>query len=89
MNKNELAESVAAEAGISKSDASKALDATFSRIGKALKDGEEVRLKDFGTFSVQHRPARAGRNPKTGEALTVEAQNVPKFKPAKGLKDAV
>ncbi|MBL4721773.1 MAG: HU family DNA-binding protein [Alphaproteobacteria bacterium] len=89
MNKNELIASVAEESELSKGDAAKAVDAVFETITKALKDGGDVRLVGFGTFSVTARAASVGRNPRTGEKIQIKASNQPKFKAGKGLKDAV
>lgn len=89
MNKNDLVASVATDAGISKADAAKAVDSVFDNIAKALRNGTEVRLVGFGTFSVGHRKATTGRNPQTGAMIQIPASNQPKFKAGKGLKDAV
>ncbi len=89
MNKNDLVATVATNAGISKSDAAKAVDGVFSAISDTLKDGGEVRLVGFGTFSVAQRAATTGRNPRTGESIQIPASKQPKFKAGKGLKDAV
>lgn len=89
MNKSELIEAIADSADMSKVAAGKALDATISAIGKALKKGDTVSLIGFGTFTVRKRAARAGRNPQTGEALKIKASKVPAFKAGKTLKDAV
>ncbi|MEE4350279.1 MAG: HU family DNA-binding protein [Pacificimonas sp.] len=89
MNKQELVASVADHADLSRADAGKAVDAVFGTIEGALKDGEEVRLVGFGTFSTAHRKASTGRNPRTGEPMQIKASNQPKFKAGKGLKDAV
>ena len=89
MNKNDLVATVASNAGISKSDAAKAVDGVFSAISDALQKGEEVRLVGFGTFSVAQRAATTGRNPRTGESIQIPASKQPKFKAGKGLKDAV
>ncbi len=89
MNKQELISSVADTAGLSKGDASKAVEAVFDVISGALKKGDEVRLVGFGTFSVSKRKASTGRNPRTGEPMTIKASTQPKFKAGKGLKDAV
>ena len=88
MNKNDLINAVA-ETGLTKVDAAAAVDAVFGAIVGSLKSGDDVRLVDFGTFSVKHRPASEGRNPRTGEKLQIPAANVVKFKAGKGLKDAV
>ncbi len=89
MNKNDLIASVADDAGISKADATKAVDAVLSSIAKSLKKGDEVRLVGFGTFSVAKRAASEGRNPRTGEKIKIPASKQPKFKAGKALKDAV
>ncbi|MDB2668951.1 HU family DNA-binding protein [Alphaproteobacteria bacterium] len=89
MNKNDLISQVASDAGITKADATKAVDSVFDNIAGALGQGGEVRLVGFGTFSVSHRKATTGRNPRTGEAIQIKASNQPKFKAGKALKDAV
>ena len=89
MNKAELVESVVKHANISKADAGKAIEATFSAIEGALSDGDTVSLIGFGTFSVSDRAERSGRNPRTGETIQIAASRVAKFKAGKGLKDAV
>ena len=89
MNKNDLVASVASGAGLSKADATKAVDAVLDSITSSLKGGTEVRLVGFGTFSVSRRQATTGRNPRTGETIQIAASNQPKFKAGKGLKDAV
>ncbi len=89
MNKNELISSVADHSGLSKADASKAVEAVFETVTKTLSSGGEVRLVGFGTFSVTQRKASTGRNPRTGEKMTIKASTQPKFKAGKGLKDAV
>jgi DNA-binding protein HU-beta len=89
MNKNELIASVSGSAGISKADASSAVDGVFDAISNTLAAGGEVRLIGFGTFSVANRAASVGRNPRTGEAIQIAAATRPKFKAGKGLKDAV
>ena len=89
MNKSELIEAVAKTAGISKSTAGDALDATLSAIKVALKKEQSVTLVGFGTFKVGKRAARTGRNPRTGEAIKIKAAKVPKFSAGKALKDAV
>jgi DNA-binding protein HU-beta len=80
---------VAEESGLSKADAGKAVDAVFSCIEAALKQGDDVRLVGFGTFSVAERGASTGRNPRTGETIKIAASKQPKFKAGKGLKDAM
>lgn len=89
VNKSELIEAIAQEAGISKSAAQKALDATTNAVTNALKNGDTVTLVGFGTFYVGERAERQGRNPKTGEPLTIAAAKTPKFRAGKALKDAL
>ncbi|MER2299169.1 MULTISPECIES: nucleoid-associated protein HU-beta [Pseudomonas] len=89
MNKSELIDAIAASADISKAAAGKALDAVIDSVTGALKDGDDVVLVGFGTFSVKERAARTGRNPQTGKAIEIAAAKVPGFKAGKGLKDAV
>lgn len=89
MNKSELIAIMAAEADISKAEAGKALDALTNAIAYTLKQGDAVTLVGFGTFSVSERAERQGRNPATGEAVTIPAGKSPKFKAGKVLKDAV
>jgi DNA-binding protein HU-beta len=89
VNKNELIASVADHSGISKADAARAVDATIASIEGALKAGDEVRIVGFGTFSVSRRAATTGRNPRTGEAISIPASNQPKFKAGAPLKAAV
>lgn len=89
MNKGELIESVATSAGLSRADATKAVDAVLESVTRTLANGGGVSLVGFGTFSVKARAARMGRNPRTGEAIQIKASNVPGFKAGKALKDAV
>lgn len=89
MNKSELIDAIATEAGISKAAAQKALDATTNAVTNALKNGDTVTLVGFGTFYVGERAERQGRNPKTGEPLTIAAAKTPKFRAGKALKDAL
>ena len=89
MNKAEMADRLAARSGVSKSVAKEAVDGVFAAIGEALADGEEVRIAGFGTFGTRNRPARTGRNPRTGEAVSISASRLPTFKAGKTLKDAV
>ncbi len=89
MNKQELIGNVAESTGLTKNDASKAVEAVFDSISGVLKRGDEVRLVGFGTFSVSKRKASTGRNPRTGEPMSINASTQPKFKPGKGLKEAV
>ena len=89
MNKGELIDAVANSAGLSRADATKAVDAVLDSITSTLSSGGSVSLVGFGTFSVKARAARMGRNPRTGEAIHIKASNVPGFKAGKALKDAV
>ena len=89
MNKNDLVAVVADNAGLSKADAAKAVDAVVDGITDALKAGDDVRLVGFGTFLVSPRAASTGRNPRTGATIQIPASNQPKFKAGKGLKDAL
>jgi DNA-binding protein HU-beta len=89
MNKGELAAAVADRANLSKSQATTAVDAVFDVISERLRAGDEVRVLGFGNFSVASRAASTGRNPQTGEAIQIKASKQAKFKPGKGLKDAV
>lgn len=89
MNKNELIGAVSETSGLSRSDTLRAVEGVFDAISGALKNGDEVRLVGFGTFSVAKRKASTGRNPRTGEPMKIGASSQPKFRPGKGLKDAV
>ena len=89
MNKTELIEAIAEKAGVSKATAQSVLDATTDTIRNSLKQGDNVALVGFGTFSVGARAAREGRNPKTGETIKIKASKNPAFKAGKALKDAV
>jgi len=89
VNRNELVDAVSNKTDMRKSEASKAVDAVFDSIAEALKDGDEVRLVGFGTFSVASRAATEGRNPRTGEKIKIAASKQPKFKPGKGLRDSL
>ena len=89
MNKNDLVASVADSTGLSKADSTSAVDAVFDTITDALKKGGDVRLVNFGTFSVTRRQASEGRNPRTGERIQIPASNQAKFKAGKGLKDSL
>lgn len=89
MNKNDLVALVAEAAALTKTDASKAVDAVFDGIADSLKKGDEVRLVGFGTFAVSERAATEGRNPRTGEKIAIPASKQPKFKAGKNLKDAL
>jgi DNA-binding protein HU-beta len=80
MNKAEIVEAIAAESGLSKADAKRALDAFVTSVSKSLKKGDRVALVGFGSFSVTKRTARKGRNPQTGKEITIAAKKVVKFK---------
>jgi len=88
-NKNDLVAAVAESTGLSKTEAATAVDAVFQAISNALKEGDEVRLVGFGTFAVTDRAASEGRNPRTGEKISIPASKLPKFKAGKGLKDSI
>jgi len=89
MNKGDLIDVVADDAGLSKADATRAVEAVINAVTKALKSDQQVSLVGFGTFVVKKRAARQGRNPRTGETIQIAASNVPGFKAGKALKDAV
>ena len=89
MNKNDLIASVASSAGLSKSDATRAIESFLDAITNALKRDEKVSIVGFGNFSVSHRKATTGRNPQTGAAIQIPASNQPKFSAGKALKEAV
>ena len=89
MNKTELIEHIAQNADISKAAAGRALDATIGAVKSTLKKGGTVALVGFGTFAVTKRAARKGRNPRTGAEIKIKAARIPRFRPGKGLKDAV
>ena len=89
MNKAQLVDKIAENADISKAAAGRALDALTDSVTAALKDGDQVALVGFGTFSVRERAARSGRNPQTGEPIQISAAKIPTFKAGKALKDAV
>lgn len=89
MNKQELVNKVAELSGLSKANAETAVAALFDAITDSLKQGEEVRMVGFGTFSVSQRAAKEGRNPRTGETIAIAAAKAVKFTAGKGLKDTV
>ncbi|UOR11402.1 HU family DNA-binding protein [Halobacillus amylolyticus] len=89
MNKTELVNKVAEVSGLSKGDASKAVDSTLESITEALANEDSVQLIGFGNFEVRERAARKGRNPQTGEEIEIAASKVPAFKPGKSLREAV
>ena len=89
MNKTELVAAIAEKTELSKKDAEKALKAFTDVVAEELAKGEKIQLVGFGTFEVADRPAREGRNPKTGETMKIAASKAPKFKAGKALKDVV
>ncbi|MCD9475813.1 DNA-binding protein HU [Photobacterium carnosum] len=89
MNKLELVEKIAHDADVSKTAASRVLDCFIETVTETLKNGDSVALIGFGTFKVNHRAARVGRNPKTGEPLQISEANIPAFSAGKTLKDRV
>ena len=89
MKKSDIADRVADRTGVSRQVARNAVDAVFEAMGEALANAEEVRVSGFGTFGTRSRPARTGRNPRTGESLSIEASTAPVFKPSRKLRDAV
>jgi DNA-binding protein HU-beta len=89
MTKAELIDKIASGTGLSKADASRALDSTLNAVRSALKKGQKVTLVGFGTFAVVKRKSRKGRNPRTGAVITIPAAKIPKFTAGKSLKDSV
>ena len=89
MNKTELVAAIAEKTELSKKDAEKALKAFTETVAEELKNGEKIQLVGFGTFEVGERPAREGRNPRTGETMKIAASKSPKFKAGKALKDSL
>ena len=89
MNKGELVDAIANDAGLSKVDAGKAIEAFVSNVSGSLKNGNSIQLIGFGTFSISNRAARSGRNPQTGATIQIAAKKVAKFKAGKALADSV
>ncbi len=89
MNKSELVDKVAEEAGVSQADAARHLEAVIEIVTGALKQGDEVQITGFGKFYANERAAREGRNPRTGEAMTIPAARVPSFSAGSALKKAL
>lgn len=89
MNKSELVEAIANGSGVTKADANRVLDTFMTTVTDALKNGDQVVLPGFGSFSIGNRSARSGRNPQTGAAIEIPASRVAKFKAGKSLKEAV
>jgi DNA-binding protein HU-beta len=89
MNKSDLIDAMAADAGISKAAAKAALESFTGNVTSALKKGDKVALVGWGTWSISKRAARTGRNPQTGAAIEISAKSVVKFKAGAGFSDAV
>ncbi len=89
MTKTELIEKMSSQSGLTKADANRALDAMLDSVKAALKKNQKVTLVGFGTFYVNKRKARKGRNPRTGQEIKIPASKVPKFTAGKMLKDAI
>ena len=89
MNKNDLIQKLADTTGLAKNDAAKAVDGVFNLIEASLKAGDEVRLTGFGVFVVAQRAGGKGRNPQTGEEITIKASKAARFRAGKPLKDAL
>lgn len=89
MNKNDLIQKLSEHTNLAKTDAAKAVDGVFELIAAALKEGDEVRLTGFGIFVVSTRAGGKGRNPQTGEEITIKPSKSPRFRPGKQLKDSL
>ena len=89
MNKNDLIQKLSDHSGLDKNTAAKAVDGVFDLISEALKSGDEVRLTGFGVFVVAERKGGKGRNPQTGEEITIKPSKQPRFRPGKQLKDSL
>ena len=89
MNKNELISNIADKAGLTKTEAGKAVNSFISAITDSLAKGQEIRLVGFGTFSVSKRAAKTGRNPRTGATIQIKARKLAKFKAGKTLQNAI
>lgn len=89
MNKSDLIDAVSERTGLAKSDSARAIDAVLGTIADTLQSGDTVTLPGFGSFVVRTRAERSGRNPRTGEPITIPASKAPAFKAGKALKDAV
>jgi DNA-binding protein HU-beta len=89
VNKNDLIAAVANKCGMSRADVTRTVDATLQTITEALKKNDDVRLVGFGTLSVAERAASAGRNPRTGQPISIPASKQARFRPGKALKDAL
>ena len=89
MNKSDLVSQVASQSNLTKADATRAVDSMIDTITASLQKGNEVRLTGFGTFTTTERKATTGRNPRTGESISIAASTQPKFRAGKSLRDAV
>jgi nucleoid DNA-binding protein len=89
MNKTELVEAIAKDAGLSRAEAGRAVESLVTTVEKTLKKGDEVAITGFGKFSVAKRGARTGRNPQTGATIKIKASKTPKFSAGATLKHAV
>jgi DNA-binding protein HU-beta len=89
VNKSDLIDAIAVSADLSKAAAGRALEGALAAVKTALQNGDMVTLVGFGSFYVGKRAARTGRNPRTGAAIKIKAARIPKFRPGKGLKDAL
>ena len=89
MTKSEFVDRVASKSGLSKRDASKAVDAFLDSVQESLQQGESISFTGFGKFSAQQRNARQGVNPRTGERVQIAAATVPKFSAGSALKNAL
>jgi len=89
LNKTELVAAIAANTNLSKADATRALDCALAQISETLAKGEAVQLSGFGSFTISNRAERSGRNPSTGEPMTIKASKAVKFTHGKALKDAI
>lgn len=89
MNKAELIDAVSAKSGLTKADTDRAIKALIDTVSETLAKGDQIALVGFGTFLVRERQARSGRNPRTGETISIESAKIPAFKAGKALKDAV
>ncbi len=89
MNKTELIGEVAKKAGLTKKDTEKVINSFIDVVQESLSGGDTVAILGFGTFVARERPAREGRNPRTGEPIQIPAAKVPVFRPGRGLRDAV
>jgi len=89
MNKTELVDAVATKSELTKQDSKKVVDALFETISNTLAQEEKIQLVGFGTFEIRERAERTGRNPQTGEEMTIPASKAPAFKPGKELKEAL